>query len=276
MFVSPWLLVLIMFPMIRPIIRPMIRKKYIVNNKTGQQLLLCGSRTDDRSPQQWQEEATKPVMTLSPAGYYGYYVAGICTYIKENYDTSNYIFSGASAGAWNALFMTLRTDPAFLKYILVRNDYKCLHIFDIEREMKTRILQHYTTHDFDLDRLYIGVTTLGKTSIHTGFENLEDAVDCCIASSHIPYVTSRSLLHFYRNQSTFDGGFSENPYVTLPETAALHVTPTMWGQNQNTRFNMMFQQGDIKALFQNGYRDTFLYGTSMLTKALGNKTQDGV
>jgi hypothetical protein len=43
--------------------------------------------------------------------------------------------------------------------------------------MKTRILQHYTTEDFDLRRLFIGVTTLNgfypETTIYSDFQNLE-------------------------------------------------------------------------------------------------------
>ena len=47
----------------------------------------------------------KKIITLSPGGFRGFYVLGICKYIKENYDLSDYVFSGASAGAWNSLFL---------------------------------------------------------------------------------------------------------------------------------------------------------------------------
>jgi len=251
----------LMMNFVKPFVQPLVRSKYMITNKTG--LTFCEKTSAVYMNNFFNN---KRVMTFSPAGYYGFYVAGICTYMKEHYNTSDFVFSGASAGAWNALYMTLRTDPAFFKYVLVRN-YKHRHIFDIEQEMKERILQYYDTDDFDLDRLFIGVTTVGQTKIYTDFENLEDAVDCCIASSHIPWVTG-SLVHMYRNQCSFDGGFSEKPYLNT-QPVALHVNPTMWGRNPNMRFNL-FKKGsfDLETLFQNGYRDTLLYGTSTLDKAL--------
>jgi len=52
----------------------------------------------------------KKIIAISPGGYHGFYMMGISNYIKENYDLSNYLFTGASAGAWNALFMTYKGD----------------------------------------------------------------------------------------------------------------------------------------------------------------------
>lgn len=238
-------------------IQPLIRKKYMISNKTGSETTII--------------DQTKKVITLSPGGFYGFYMMGICTYIKENYDTSDYLFSGASAGAWNALYMTLHTDPTCLKYALLQRDfsYRRMQILDIQREMKDRILQQYTTHDFDLKRLCISVMTVGQTIIFTEFENLEDALDCCIASSHIPWVTTRSMMHLYRNRYVFDGGFSNTPYVDT-HPIALHVSPNMWGQNPNMRYHM-FKKGDLNVLFQNGYRDTLLFGSSLLNQSLKTK-----
>ena len=48
----------------------------------------------------------KKLIILTPAGMYGFYVLGVASYLKQHYDLSDYIFSGASAGAWNSLFLT--------------------------------------------------------------------------------------------------------------------------------------------------------------------------
>ena len=215
------------------------------------------------------------VMTLSPGGYFGFYQMGICTFIKENYDTSNYVFSGASAGAWNALFMTLRTDPRFMKHILVK-DYRHKNIFQIEWEMRTSILRYYTAKDFDLSRLCIGVVNVGQTKIYTDFDDLEDVLDCCIASSHIPFVTGNAL-QGYRNTWAFDGGFSHSPYLCTKESPGLHITPFMWGQNKDGNVNLFrIRSGSsscFENLFQRGYRDTLLYGQSILNESLPRITQ---
>ena len=210
----------------------------------------------------------KSVISLSPAGFYGFYVMGTCAYIKENYDLSDKVFSGASAGAWNALFLTLKTDPHFMTHLLVK-PYPNKNVFEIELEMKDRLLKYYQTRDFDLERLFIGVTTLGQTCIYTDFENLEDAIDCCIASSHIPIVTGAPFVQRYRDQfCVFDGGFSKYPYINS-NRVALHVSPKMWGQNQDMRYHLFKKdEFDLEELFRRGYRDTVLYGQKTLDKAL--------
>ena len=42
------------------------------------------------------------IITLSPGGFRGFYTFGLCKFLKENYDLSEYVFSGASAGATSA------------------------------------------------------------------------------------------------------------------------------------------------------------------------------
>ena len=45
-----------------------------------------------------------------------------------------------------------------------------------------------------------------KFQVINTFENLETLLDCCIVSSHIPYITSGNLIKVYDNKITFDGG----------------------------------------------------------------------
>jgi hypothetical protein len=52
--------------------------------------------------------SNKKLITISPGGFKGFYLLGILTYIKENYNVDNLIYSGASAGAWNSLFMSYK------------------------------------------------------------------------------------------------------------------------------------------------------------------------
>lgn len=191
----------------------------------------------------------KKIISISPAGYYGFYTMGVCSYIKENYDTSKYIFTGASSGAWNSLYMTLKTDSSFFKNLFVKNElYKNKNIFQIEYEMKQRLLQYYTKHDFHLDKLFIGV---GQTNIYTDFETLEDAIDYCIYSSHIPFT----------NGFTFYGGFREYSYLNN----TLHISPNIWKQNEKLYFKK-----DFLNLFDKGYQDTITYGKSTLDAKLGS------
>lgn len=46
-------------------------------------------------------------MYISPGGLRGFYTHGVCKFIRDNYKISNYTFHGASAGAWNSLYMSI-------------------------------------------------------------------------------------------------------------------------------------------------------------------------
>jgi hypothetical protein len=209
----------------------------------------------------------KNIITLSPAGYKGIYTYGTCVYIKENYNTRKYVFSGASAGAWNALMMTCKRDILyFKKEILDYSIQNSRNIMDMEKLIKEQILSHYKTDDFDLSRLYIGVTVFDhfsfKTKIFHDFDHLEDAINCCIASSHIPFITSRNLLQNYKGYLCFDGGFSKTPYIHFDQTK-LHITPDVWTDKtvkdklSIREFTTLFSRDkyDFDQMFQQGYRD---------------------
>jgi hypothetical protein len=222
----------------------------------------------------------KKLISISPGGLKGFYELGVLSYIKDNYDMDNYIFSGASAGAWNALFMCYKNDTKQFVYNLL--DYKITQINNIKELkyfLKYKMLATYNNDDFDLRRLFIGVTTVKRfqpvTNIFSDFNSLEDAVKCCIASSHIPLITG-GLTNRYYNMYTFDGGFSKYPYLNFTENV-LHITPSMW-KNLNTSIGinnknplldldsftslnvilelfLMIKNRNYMELFDNGYLD---------------------
>ena len=176
----------------------------------------------------------KKLISISPGGIKGFYLMGVLNYIKQNYDLSEYIFSGASAGAWNSLFMCFNKNPNDFVYKMLTSDLKKTKtINELEYLIKYKILKSFSEDDFNLERLFIGVTTIQnnrfQTSIFSDFDNLEDAINCCIASSHIPLITG-GLSNRYHDMYTFDGGFSTYPYLNLTQSV-LHVSPNMWEEN---------------------------------------------
>ena len=178
----------------------------------------------------------KKLISVSPGGVRGFYLLGVLSYIKENYNMDDYIFSGASAGAWNSLFMCYKRDPReFIFKIFNSNIIKAKNVYDIEYIIKYKLLEMCKDDDFDLRRLFIGVTSMKEfkilTNIFSDFDNLEDAINCCIASSHIPLVTG-GFTNRYHNMYTFDGGFSNYPYLNIKKPV-LHVSPSMWNERNN-------------------------------------------
>ena len=203
----------------------------------------------------------KQLIKISPAGLNGFYLLGVCSYIKENYDLSNFVFSGASAGAWNSLFMCYNGDmEVFRKCVLDVNYSNITSVLEIQHNIKKNILCNVCVEDFDLDKLYIGVTIFEKfrfyNTIFNNFDNLEDTIDCCIASSHIPLITG-GFFNIYKNFYTFDGGFSLNPYIKKNET--LFITYNMWNDKLSSDFDLnTFNISDYNftETFQTGYDDT--------------------
>ena len=255
--------------------RPSKNEQCVIANKNN--LIYC-----EKDKELFLEENSfiknKKLISISPGGLKGFYELGVLCFIKDNYDMEKFIFSGASAGSWNALFMCYKNDTKKFVYNLMK-DLKLLQlksIKDLEYFLKYNLLTKYNTSDYDLRRLFIGVTSIKNlkpvTNIFSDFNSLEDAINCCIASSHIPLITG-GLTNRYHDMYTFDGGFSNYPYLNFTENV-LHITPGMW-KNENKQIGkqrkklldkvaslniivelfMMTKNKDYMELFDNGYED---------------------
>tara|TARA_A100001015_G_C14907937_1_gene679168 strand:- start:66 stop:989 length:924 start_codon:yes stop_codon:yes gene_type:complete len=215
----------------------------------------------------------KNIINIYPAGLRGFYEMGICVYIKENYNIDNYVFSGASAGAWNSLLLSYKGDPInFKNFILEFDNYDIKSLEELQKNFKNRILLNFKSDDFDLKKIFIGVTVLEKFKfknyIFTDFESLEDAIDCVIASSNIPFITGK-LFYKYKNKLCFDGGFSKDPYIHNPNIDLLiypevfkntdvnNIQDLSGGIIENDLFEVDFK--NIVKLFEKGYNDAIKY-----------------
>lgn len=182
------------------------------------------------------------IITISPGGYRGYYLLGVTSYLKEHFDTSQYIFSGASAGAWFSLMMTYRGNHSKLLENLnvLSPEFMKLNLKQIQSNLSKTILEKYTTEDFDLKRLAIGVSRIRppfyvETSIYHEFRDLKDVVECCQASSHIPFITA-GMFCFYDRRLAFDGGFSNYPYLRISDTKpVLHIFTNLWKEEEKEK-----------------------------------------
>lgn len=204
----------------------------------------------------------KKLISISPGGFKGFYLLGTLTYIKDNYDLSNYIFSGASAGAWCSLIMSMNKKFDLFDFI-DDNITNAVSILDLEKKIKNKILIKYKEDDFDLKRLYIGVTNIKnlhfETNIYSDFLNLEDAIDCCIASSHVPFITG-GLFNSYQNKINFDGGFAKYPYISQIKPT-LHIHPDIWYKKKTNIFFiydttlLSNEKYNYEKLYREGYND---------------------
>ena len=119
-------------------------------------------------------------------------------------------------------------------------------------------------NSWDIDKLEdwgVNVPTIKNTELLSGLEykpmyyeptkepniNLEDCLDCCIASSHIPLITN-GLIHKYDEKFTFDGGFSSNPYIK----AGYIIAPNMYRELADG----LNSGKDARQLYNEGYNDS--------------------
>ena len=188
----------------------------------------------------------KKIIYISPGGFKGAYMLGVAAYIKDNYDTSDYLFYGVSAGSWISLLMTSKQNHHEIidKIGLLKPDFDKKNVKKIiEVKLKKILLENYKTTDFDVNRLLIGVShcnrqSLFKSAMYSEFKGLDDAIDCCIASSHIPFITG-GLVKYYDNMLTFDGGFAK--VFNFPNIQpALSITPDIWSINKHKRIDLSF------------------------------------
>ena len=163
-------------------------------------------------------------ISFNPGGIYGFYTLGISSYILKNYNTKKYNFIGASSGSWNALISTYKYDHQNFSTNLISQDFfdNVSSINDLQKNMGNYIIDNYKSEDFNLNKLNICISILEnrKLSSHiiNNFTRIEEAIEMCMLSSHLPFLTSDELIKKYNNKIVFDGGLSKYP----PSNISIH------------------------------------------------------
>lgn len=200
--------------------------KKMVNNLINQNYYFSKDKNKDKA-----DYSSKKIISISPAGLKGFYSLGVALYIKENYDLTDVIYSGASAGSWISLYMAHTGDPLEIPYKLIDIDYdKISSVFELQINLKNMFLTSYNEDNFNMEKIFVGVTGVHNfqlvSNIYSQFDSLKDALDACVASSHIPLI-SGGLIAKYNDIISFDGGLSHYPYVNFSKPI-LHINPDMW------------------------------------------------
>ena len=199
------------------------------------------------------------VISIKPGGLLGFYQFGICKYIKHNCDLKNSKFYGSSAGSWNSLYLSKKNDDdnLFHDIILDVNNYNYKNLYEIQQKIKLDILNSFNEDDFNLDSLNVCTTEYNKfkfkKKIFSNFDNLNDAIDCCIASSHLPILTNGKIFHKYKQKLYVDGGFFKYP-TPLNVKSDLIISPNMWNNKEIYNYNNI-NHLNIEKLIECGYND---------------------
>lgn len=200
-------------------------------------------------------------LIIKPGGLKGFYMMGITKYIKSHYDLDDWNFYGSSAGSWNSLYLSCKKDELFLQHTQELQQFSYIDLYDLERTMKNRILSNFEINDFNTNQIHICVSRkrkylplpLFKKNIISEFHDLEDILECCIASSHLPFISNGNLYYQYKGQYCVDGGIFSKPYDKFIYPT-FTLTPNIWNNNKINTMTRIYNI-NINQLLYEGYND---------------------
>lgn len=202
------------------------------------------------------------LVTFGPGGITGFYTLGVTSYLKDNYNLTDYTFLGASAGSWNALLLTCKDkNSVIIDKLLSQNMFhKTTSVSNLLADIKTYVETTYTTSDFELSKLYVSVSILHffrfEPKVVYNFTSLLDATSGCFYSSYIPFVTGKVKFLHLKN-FIFDGGIGKFPPNHIQ--SYFDVYPSMWGRQFTTKDRFVYPTDSnyFKNIYQLGYNDSY-------------------
>lgn len=206
------------------------------------------------------------IISIAPGGLKGFYTLGICKYLKENYYLDDYRFYGSSAGSWNSVFLALPStdDDYYFDSILKIKPEQYSNLNELEISLKNIILNEPSIKENNTSIVslnqkcniciseYKGYRF--KKIIRSQFESWEDLLECCIASSHIPYISNGNLFYRYNNKKVIDGGLFRRNYPRNVKVK-LSLSHKMFHKNKEINKYSKLNNLNIESLIYNGYKD---------------------
>lgn len=205
-----------------------------------------------------RQSQKKRVIQIHPGAYQGVYVMGVVNYIKDHYDLrarDDLLYLGSSAGAYNALLLAQRHDggdggrDTNMTEAVIALFEQSASLVQLQENLRAYVLASLTEDDFELHKVHIEVSEYEplfslRARVARNFCSLEKLLRMCAASSHIPFVTSNSLVFKSgddgeQQRFLFDGGFSrfwDSDHNKAAAAAAatalntLNIEHTMWRQ----------------------------------------------
>lgn len=204
-----------------------------------------------------------PDIILAPGGLLGFYVLGICHFIKNNYDLHEKKIIGFSAGSLNSIFLSLHKeyDHIFLNELFKLNLHGTMSVpFLLNKTIN--LINNFNINKFDTNNMYIAVTTnYNKLEGYNKFFNISDMTNCGISSSFIPLITYNDIFYFYKGKCSIDGGFLYNKYKkTIKSTKPLLLNYKMFKRYNKYNipgYGLLNKNCSIYELYLLGYNDAF-------------------
>lgn len=198
-------------------------------------------------------------IVLAPGGMLGFYTLGICHYIKNNYNINNKKIIGFSAGSFNIIFMSLKNENnnEYLSKLFNLNIRGNDNITDMIMLLQKNILLEINFDDLLLENKSIGLTSNSlKLQDVNSFNTTKEIVNCCVASSFIPFITYNDFFYFYKGKDYYDGGIMYHFLKRTLKKKCLIISYKMFNRWKNCRFNLLKKKNvSIYDLYMLGYHD---------------------
>lgn len=197
---------------------------------------------------------------IGPGGYYGFYMLGICHYIRNTYNLKDIKMIGFSAGSMAILFMSL-SDAIVNDYLRKLLNHKIdSDLSKLANNIFSHMKEDIKYKDLELSNKYIGLTTSSYTmDIYHSFISTDDMVNCCQASSFVPMITNQSLLCYYFGNTYFDGALSYWNIKQHCNKKTLIISYKMFGRyskNKVMTAGLIYEPGmSIYNMYILGYHD---------------------
>ena len=193
---------------------------------------------------------------LSPGGYKGIYMIGICHYLKNHFPIKNKSITGFSCGSFNSLFM--RLDPSlndtYLRGIFALD--KGLTMNQLLDQCVSTLQEKFVYEDFDLRQTQVGVSTSTGLELFKDFHSMHDVLSCCKSSSFIPFITHPNIFLFYKNKLTLDGGIHFKKVKRHRKKETLLISSSMFGRyGEGILSGLKKPKCSYYQLYLYGYRD---------------------
>jgi len=214
-----------------------------------------------------------PDIILSPGGLLGFYVLGICHFIKNNYDLSGKKIIGFSAGSLNTIFLSLdkQYDSIFLRQLFQLNLNGKMPLPTLLNKT-IKLINKMNMKQFDTTNKYIAVTTnYNNLEGYNKFLSVSDMTKCCISSSFIPMITFKDIFYFYNGKCSLDGGLFYNRYKRqIKNRNILYLNYKLFKRYNSYNipgYGLFKKQCSIYELYLLGYSDSVKH-KSMLDRIL--------
>lgn len=204
-----------------------------------------------------------PDIILSPGGLLGFYVLGICHYIKNHYNIDKKNIVGFSAGSLNTVFLSLDKsyDIPFLKELFKLNLHGTMPLPYILNKTINLMNSMFNIEHFNITNKYIAVTSnYTKLDGYNKFLNVSDMTKCCISSSFIPLITYRDIFYFYNGKSSLDGGLFYYKYKKQIKSRKIlwlnYKLFKRYNKYNIPGYSLMCRNYSIYELYRLGYNDS--------------------